>query len=40
MNLSDSMFTKLQWVYDHTANPAAGKDKNDHLLLVTLGWSF
>jgi putative salt-induced outer membrane protein YdiY len=40
MNVSSNLFTKLQWVYDLTANPAAGKGKDDHLFLVTVGWSF
>ncbi|HIG85763.1 MAG TPA: DUF481 domain-containing protein [Planctomycetes bacterium] len=40
MNVSSNLFTKLQWTYDLTANPAAGKEKGDHLFLVTVGWSF
>lgn len=40
LNLSSNMFTKLQWVYDHTVNPAVGKGNDDHLFLVTVGWSF
>lgn len=39
-NLSEKMFAQLQWVYQYTARPAAGKERNDNLVVLGVGWSF
>jgi len=40
VTLTDNMFAQAQWVWDWDNTPAAGNDRSDHLLLITVGWSF
>ncbi len=40
MNLTDTMFAQLQWLYQWDNTPAAGKVRNDNLVVFSLGWSF
>ncbi len=40
VTLTDNMFAQAQWVWDWDNTPAVGADRSDHLLLITLGWSF
>jgi len=40
VNLTEAMFAQLQWIWDYDNTPAAGKDRNDHLIAATIGWSF
>lgn len=39
-NLSKTMFAQLQWIYQYTARPADGKERNDNLVVLGVGWSF
>jgi len=39
-NLTENMFGQLQWLLEHDETPAAGKDKTDHRVLLSVGWSF
>lgn len=39
-SLTDSMFARLQWVWDWDNTPAEGKERSDHLVQITLGWGF
>ncbi len=39
-NLTEAMFAQLQWVWDYDNTPSAGKDRNDHKLVLGVGWSF
>jgi putative salt-induced outer membrane protein YdiY len=34
----ESMFGQLQWLYDWNNSPAAGKERSDHQLLLSIGW--
>lgn len=34
----ESMFGQLQWLYDWNNGPAAGKERNDHQVLLSVGW--
>lgn len=34
----ESMFGQLQWLYDWNNNPATGKERSDHQLLLSIGW--
>lgn len=34
----ESMFGQLQWLYDWNNSPAAGKEREDHQLLLAIGW--
>lgn len=38
--LSKTMYAQLQWVYQFTNEPADGKERNDNLLILGVGWSF
>jgi putative salt-induced outer membrane protein YdiY len=40
LQLSESMFAQLQWVFLRDNTPALGNVKNDNLYLLTFGWSF
>ena len=40
VTLTENMFAQAQWVWDWDNTPAAGNDRSDHLLLITVGWSF
>lgn len=39
-NLSKTMFAQLQWIYQFQNRPATGKERNDNLLVLGVGWSF
>ena len=39
-NLSENMFSQLQWVLDWDNTPAAGSESTDNRLILTLGWSY
>ncbi|MEZ6020523.1 MAG: DUF481 domain-containing protein, partial [Planctomycetota bacterium] len=38
--LTGNMISQFQWVWDWDNTPAAGRDRSDHLFLVTVGWTF
>jgi putative salt-induced outer membrane protein YdiY len=38
--LSKAMFAQLQWVYQFTNEPADGKERNDNLVVLGVGWKF
>jgi putative salt-induced outer membrane protein YdiY len=38
--LTASIFTKLQWIWEWDNTPAAGRERNDHQVLLTVGWTF
>jgi putative salt-induced outer membrane protein YdiY len=40
VTLTENMFAQAQWIWDWDNTPAEGNDRSDHLVLVTLGWSF
>ncbi len=40
VSLSKAMFAQLQWVYQYTAQPADGKERNDNLVVLGVGWAF
>ncbi|HIG10770.1 MAG TPA: DUF481 domain-containing protein [Planctomycetes bacterium] len=40
LSISDSMFAQIQWVIDFNNTPDTGKQRSDHLLGLTVGWSF
>ncbi len=35
---SDKMFGQLQWLFDYDNTPATGKDREDHRVLLGVGW--
>lgn len=39
-NLTESMIGQLQWIWDYDNTPATGRERSDHLFLVTVGWGF
>lgn len=39
-NLTESMIAQLQWVWDYDNTPAPGRDRSDHRLLLSVGWTF
>lgn len=39
-NFSEAMFAQAQWVWDWDNTPAAGNERSDHRLLLSVGWSF
>ncbi|MDP6762490.1 MAG: DUF481 domain-containing protein [Planctomycetota bacterium] len=39
-DVSGSMYAQLQWVWDWDNTPAAGLERSDHRLFVTVGWTF
>lgn len=39
-NLTDSMIAQLQWVWDWDNTPSPGRDRSDHRLLLSVGWTF
>ncbi len=40
VSLSKAMFAQLQWVYQFTNSPADGKERNDNLVVLGVGWKF
>ncbi len=38
--LTASMFAQLQYVFDYDNTPSAGKERDDHLVALTVGWTF
>ncbi len=39
-NLSVSMIGSLAWVWDYDNTPAPGRDRSDHRVLLSVGWTF
>jgi putative salt-induced outer membrane protein YdiY len=39
-SLTEAMFAQIQWVWDYDNTPSAGKERNDHRVLLGIGWSF
>lgn len=39
-SLTESMIGQLQWIWDWDNTPATGRERSDHLFLVTVGWGF
>ncbi len=39
-NLSESMIGSLAWIWDYDNTPAPGRDRSDHRVLLTVGWTF
>jgi putative salt-induced outer membrane protein YdiY len=39
-NISETFFAQLQWVFDYNKKPPLGNKTGDHLLLLTVGWTF
>ncbi|MDP6407881.1 MAG: DUF481 domain-containing protein [Planctomycetota bacterium] len=39
-DVSGSMYAQFQWVWDWDNTPAAGLERSDHRLFVTVGWTF
>ena len=39
-NFSDALFAQAQWVWDWNNTPAEGKERSDHRLLLSIGYSF
>jgi putative salt-induced outer membrane protein YdiY len=40
MNLTDTMFAQLEWLYQWDNTPATGKVRVDNLVMLAVGWSF
>jgi len=40
VDVSSSMFFQLQWVFDYDNTPARGAEKDDHRVIVGVGWQF
>jgi putative salt-induced outer membrane protein YdiY len=40
VSLTESMFGQIQWILDYDNTPAAGKDRVDHRVLLSVGWKF
>ena len=40
MNLSAKMFAQIEWLYQWDNTPATGKERQDNLVLLGVGWSF
>jgi putative salt-induced outer membrane protein YdiY len=40
VSLTKAMFAQLQWVYQFTNQPADGKERNDNLVVLGIGWKF
>jgi len=40
LKVSDNLFAQLQHVFDYDNTPAAGAVRDDHRLILGLGWSF
>ncbi len=38
--LAEDLFAQLQWIFDYDNTPAPGLEREDHRLLLTVGWSF
>tara|TARA_R110002126_G_scaffold75704_3_gene188833 strand:- start:17 stop:805 length:789 start_codon:yes stop_codon:yes gene_type:complete len=38
--VSEAFFAQLQWVFDYNKKPPVGNKSGDHLLLLTVGWTF
>lgn len=38
--LTATMFAQLQYVFEYDNTPAEDKDRDDHLVALTLGWTF
>ncbi|MGE3173272.1 MAG: YdiY family protein [Planctomycetota bacterium] len=39
-NLSDSMIGSLAWIWDYDNTPSPGRDRSDHRVLLSVGWTF
>ena len=39
-SLTESMFASLQYVLDFDNTPSTGKERSDHRIVLSLGWSF
>jgi putative salt-induced outer membrane protein YdiY len=39
-NLTDSMIGSIAWVWDYDNTPAPTRERSDHRVLLTVGWSF
>lgn len=39
-NLSESMIGSLAWIWDYDNTPAPGRDRSDHRVLLSVGWTF
>jgi len=40
VNLTDTMFAQLQWLYQWDNTPATGKVRSDNMVMLGVGWSF
>ena len=40
VNLSEAMFGKLTYLFQHTETPPAGAKQDDHTVQLTVGWNF
>ena len=38
--LTDNLFAQFQWILDYDNTPAQGRQRDDHRLLASVGWSF
>lgn len=39
-DLTENFFSQFQWIWDYDNTPAAGNERSDHRLLLTVGYSF
>jgi putative salt-induced outer membrane protein YdiY len=39
-NLTESMIGSLVWIWDYDNTPAPGRERSDHRVLLTVGWTF
>ncbi|MFO1076587.1 MAG: DUF481 domain-containing protein [Planctomycetota bacterium] len=39
-NLTDNMIASLGWIMDYDNTPAPGRDRADHRVILSVGWSF
>lgn len=39
-NLTDSMIGSIAWIWDYDNTPAPTRERSDHRVLLTVGWSF
>ena len=39
-DLSDNLYGQVQWLFDWDNTPAAGAERADHRLLLSVGYSF
>ncbi|MBK8974478.1 MAG: DUF481 domain-containing protein [Planctomycetes bacterium] len=38
--LMGDLFAQLQWIFDYDNTPAPGRERQDHRLLLSIGWTF